>query len=273
MVMIFAAGFFIQHQRTVTTPKPVKSSLEKAILSALQNSNGRYGVYIKNFKTKETYAINPHGHFEPGSLYKIWIMAAVYEKIKTGDLKEDDVLTDSVEDLNNIFDIPPDQAELTDGDITLSVHDGLEQMITISHNYAALLLTKEVGVQKVADFLKKYQLNESSVGDNLTTTPADIGKFYDQLYQGRIIDSQYSQKMLDLLSRQQINDRIPKNLPPSTKVAHKTGDIDFFENDGGIVFSPKGDYIIVVLSESDLPQAADDKIADISLAVYQYFNK
>lgn len=43
--------------------------------------------------------------------------------------------------------------------------------------------------------------------------------------------------------KQKINDRIPKFLPKEVVVAHKTGDMDYFEHDVGIVYTPKGDYI------------------------------
>ena len=55
-------------------------------------------------------------------------------------------------------------------------------------------------------------------------------------------------------------------------IAHKTGEIGYFTHDAGIVFSNKGDYIIVVLTESDFPLATEEQIADISKSVNEYFN-
>lgn len=199
-------------------------------------------------------------------------MALTFEKIKSGEITEDEILSDSIANLNSKFEISPGEAELTSGYIDMSVKESLEQMITISHNYTALLLTDKVGVSKVADFLNRYGFNDSSVGDNVTTTPSDMGLFYEKLYKGEIVGQEYSQKMIELLSKQQIRDRIPKLLPEGIKVANKTGDIGYFENDGGIVYAPNGDYIIVVLSETDSPSKAADKIAEISKIIYEYFN-
>jgi hypothetical protein len=46
-----------------------------------------------------------------------------------------------------------------------------------------------------------------------------------------------------------------------------------FTHDAGIVYTPKGDYIIVILSEADTPSDAEDEIGQLSEAVYEYFTK
>ncbi|MBI3887855.1 serine hydrolase [Candidatus Microgenomates bacterium] len=65
---------------------------------------------------------------------------------------------------------------------------------------------------------------------------------------------------------------LPKYLP-EVLVAHKTGTLDRFQNDVGIVFTPLGDYAISVFSESDSVYGAEERIALISKSVYDYFSK
>ena len=250
-----------------------KNDPKAAIERILKNSEGQYGIYIKNLKTGESYAKNQHQTFEVGSLYKIWVMGTVFEKIKEGKIKKDDEIIANVLDLNKEFNIDKEDAELTGGTLNFSVTSALEQMITISHNYAAMALTKKAGRLSIATFLKNYHLTESSLGPPLRSSASDLGNLFEKLYKGEVVSAEYSQKMLDILSRQKINDRIPKYLPSSTIVAHKTGDIGYFESDAGIVFSPEGDYIIVVLSETKNPEEAGDKIGRIAEAAYKYFNK
>lgn len=230
-------------------------SLKKEIEKVLQNIEGRYGIFIKNLSTQETFAQKEQEIFESGSLYKLWVMTAVFEKIKEGSIQEDGVLVADVLDLNRKFVLDLDEAELTEGEIEFSVGSAIEQMITISHNYAALALLDKMEVQSVT-----------------RTTAKDVANFFEKLYFGESIDNGYSRKMTDILLRQTINDRIPKYLPIGTKVAHKTGDIGLFENDAGIVFSQNGDFIIVVLSETKDPVQAADIIAKISQATFNYFN-
>ena len=77
--------------------------------------------------------------------------------------------------------------------------------------------------------------------------------------------------MIELLKKQQLNDRIPKYLPSGTFVAHKTGELGYYKHDAGIVFSEQDNYILVVLSKTDSPSSGAEEIAKLSKAVYDYF--
>jgi beta-lactamase class A len=201
-------------------------------------------------------------------------MATVYDQIKQGKLNKDDILSQNVEVLNNKFNIPPESAELSSGTITQTVTDSLEKMITVSDNYSALLLAEKVGLSAVTDFLITNGFTQSFVGINgngPTTTPKDIGLFFEKLYSGQLVDADYSIQMLSLLKAQTINTKIPKYLPNTLEVAHKTGELNEYTHDSGIVYTDYGDYIIVVLSRSNDPIAAAERIAGVSKNVYQYF--
>lgn len=250
-----------------------RGNLKEAVAKSLADTKGNYAIVIQNLKTLESYSLNKDKIFQPGSLYKLWIMAVAFEQIKNGDLKEDEVLEAAIEELNEEFEIATEEAELTQGTVSMTVKQALEQMITISHNYAALLLTQRVRNSNVTNFLKRSGFHESSIGEPSKTTASDIASFYEKLYKGEVVDEKYSKRMIGLLSRQKLNDRIPKYLPKDVKVAHKTGEIKFFKHDAGIVFTGKGDYIIVVLSESDFPLSAAERIANLSKNVYEYFER
>lgn len=247
--------------------------LESAVEEVLKESEGRYGIYIKNLKTGDVYAKNGHEIFEPASLYKVWVMGTVFEKIKEGSIKENDKLTADIPVLNKKFNISSEDAEFKEGVINFSIKSAIEQMITISHNYAALALTEKVGSREVKEFMKRYGLVISEFGPPLKTTALELGMFFEKLYRGEVIDQQYSQKMVDLLVRQKRNDRIPKYLPEGTLIAHKTGELPNIRNDGGIVYSPNGDFVIIILSETGDVTFASDTIAKISEASYKYFNR
>lgn len=116
-------------------------------------------------------------------------------------------------------------------------------------------------------------MNESKVGSSLPqTTPHDVMLFFEKLYKGEIVNKFYSDEMLSLLKRQQINDRIPKYLPEGIPVAHKTGELDRVKHDAGIVFAPTGDYIFVVMTDSSNPMSAAERTAILSKDFYHYFS-
>ena len=248
--------------------------LKNVVEEALEGAEGTYGIVIQNLKTGEAYHANEHRVFDAGSLYKLWVMATVYNQIQNGQLQKDQVLSQNVATLNEEFYIDSDYAELTTGAVTLTVQETLTQMITISHNYAALLLMEKVKLSSVTAFLEDNGFSESAMGtidESPKTTPSDIALFLEKLYNGELANNQSTREMLNLLKDQQLNGGLPKYLPEEVAVAHKTGEIDFYKHDAGIVFSGGGDYIIVVMSESDFPLAAQERIALVSKEVFDYF--
>lgn len=257
------------------TPTSIQTSslIGKIIQEELKDTKGSYGVVVKNLKTGEVFSQNEHLQFESGSLYKLWLMGLIFEKIKNKDLGEDDILEEEVSVLNKEFGIDPENAEKTEGTVSYSIYDLTSRMITISDNYAALLLTKTVKRSAISDYIKRQGFRETKVGTNEippVTTPSDVALFFEKLYNFKLTTREYSHKMLTLLKQQRLNDKIPKLLPEGTEIAHKTGELDYYTHDGGIVYSPKGDFIIVILTKSDFPAVANERISSISKAVFDY---
>jgi beta-lactamase class A len=254
-------------------PSPTDTPLGSAVMKALEGTKGEYAVGIKNLKTGEEFYLNEHKSFDSGSLYKLWVMGETLHKVETNQLMLEDVLSSTIPELNRIFEISPENAELTEGGITMSVNQALNQMITISHNYAAMLLTQKNKVSTIRDWITDKGFKDSSVGGQPSTTAHDMVLFFDKLQKGELANAENTQKMLEFLKKQQLNDKIPADLPNNIVIAHKTGELGLFSHDAGIVYTPKGDYIIAVLSKSDTPAAAEKRIADVSKAVYDYFQK
>lgn len=248
------------------------SPIGKKIAAIVSQREGEYSVFYKDLATGKKYTLHAQKEFEAASLYKLWIMGETFRQIDAGKIKKEDVLKESVENLNKKFNIASESAERKEGDVELSVEDALEQMIIISDNYAALLLSAKVRLSNVTDFLDTYGLTHSSIGVPPKTTVYDIGIFFEKLYTGQIVGQIYSKEMLAILQRQRLNDRLPKYLPDSVIVAHKTGELGVFKHDGGIVYATSGPYILVVLSESEEPAYAAETIALISKAVYELKN-
>ena len=249
-----------------------RTNLEQIVQQSLKGTRGTYSVVVKNLKTNEEYSFDAEKTYRAGSLYKLWVMAAVIEQMQSGHINGDESLTGDIEKLNEKFNIDPELRELTKGTINFTVNSALTQMITISHNYASFLLSEKVGLSNVKLFLEKYGLSESKIGQNApVSTAADIALFLEKLYKGELASPENTVKMISLLKAQKLSDKLPKYLPNGTVVAHKTGELDFLTHDAGIVYTDNGDYIIVVFSESDYPPGAKERIAQISKAVYNYF--
>lgn len=256
----------------VPTPTTVPSlALDPIIQEELDGTKGKYSVVVKDLDTGASYFYNEHQKYQAASLYKLWIMAVAYQQLEQGKLKENDVLKSDVASINAKFNIATESAELKDGEVSFPVNLALKQMITISHNYSALLLAQKVKLSNVTAFLKDQRFTESKVGQPPQTTAYDIANFYEALYKGQLANPESTNTMLDLLKAQRLNNKLPKGLPANIVIAHKTGELGGVTHDAGIVYTDEGNYIIVVMSDSTLPAAAEERIANISKGVYEYF--
>lgn len=247
-------------------------SLSETVNKSLSGTQGTYAIVIKNLRTGESFSQTETRIYQPASLYKLWVLGTAYKQIKGGLLSPNEVLTRDAAELNEIFDIGTDSAELTEGTVTMNTSEAIEQMITISHNYAALLLVSKIRNTNIAGFMREQGFSSSKLGQPPQTTAGDIALFYEKLYNGNLIDSQSSRAILDILSRQKLNDRIPKYLPSDIIVAHKTGEIDGFKHDAGIIFG-RDPILFVALSESNSPAGAAERIAELARNVFYYFEK
>jgi beta-lactamase class A len=275
-------------------PTEIKENLlKKAVDAELIGTKGFYSIVILNLKTNEKYFSHEHRLYKAASLYKLWVMATAYEQIESGKLKESDILSRDIGELYARFDVATPSAQTqpeptpadstsTEGKegeekkniITYSIEEALEKMIIISDNTAALMLSEKVRLSNVALFLKKYDFTESKINTAIgypVTTPNDMALFMKKLYKGELANKENTNKMLALLKRQRLNGKIPKYLPDGTIIAHKTGELEEVTHDVGIVYTPDGDYIISILSESTSRVQAEERIANVSEAVYKYF--
>ena len=192
------------------------------------------------------------------SLIKLFIMAAVYEKVLSGDI---------------------DEAE---------VSINMKNMITVSDNNAANDLTTllgsgsaEAGMEAVNAYAEKIGCNDTKMnrlmlaenGLQNYTTAKDCAFLLKMIYSGKCVSVEYSETMLGLLENQERTGKIPAGIPNGIVTANKTGElIGLSECDVAIVFGESADYIICVLSEPKNNQSAIDRIIEISEISYSYIN-
>jgi beta-lactamase class A len=260
----------------------ISSPLGKITQIDLLDKGGQYAVVVRNLKTGEEYSLNKDQGFHSASLYKLWVLAVAQSQIEGGALKLDTKLSAKKKDLDRTLELIPNEESTSPSPgepsptpkpedsavISMTVGQALNQMIKVSDNYAALLLVKKIGARNIEAFIKQQGFNESGFGSPPTTSAKDIASYMEKLYKREFVGSV---KMIDLLKKQEINDRIPKYLPKEIEVAHKTGELSGAKHDAGIVFSKKGDYIIVVMSQTNNETVAAANEAIFSRDVFNYF--
>lgn len=223
----------------------VNTQVENIFKVDLPALDGKWALVVMNLKNGQTYNYNQNDVFQSASLYKLATMWTTFKSIEDGKLTKESTISG------------------------WNVEDALSAMITVSNNDAALALSEKLGwssIQKlmIAEGFTSFDLTAK---DSPKVNAKDVAKLLERIYTNTAVSKEASEQMKDLLFAQQINDRIPALLPKDVKVGHKTGEIDNFRHDAGIVLGKKGDYIFVFLAETT-PEYAVSQIAKMSQKIY-----
>lgn len=234
------------------------------IQSMLQNFASQYPGQISlvaiDLDDGASGTANPATQMVSASLYKLFVAYGIYQKIDAGALTDNSNVTA----------------------LGKSVQSCTEAMIELSDNDCGKALGDIVGWQALDAKLKtlgltntvtnNYDVNGNVQGDKLTTA-ADVATFMRQLYAGTLLSKNSTADFIELLKKDQVNDRLPTGLPDGTVIAHKTGDLYDVMHDAGIVYGPKGTYLIVMMTQGwDTPATqAPPAFAQLSQTLWNYF--
>jgi len=231
------------NQKKETDKQNQLSSLINFELSKLE---GHYAIIIKDLSRPLEYKKNENDIFTSASIYKLAVMYKIFDMLEKKQLQETDEIQPS-----------------------LTVANALSLSITVSDNNSALALAQTAGWEKIDSLIKSEQISGFSLNQETPTITAKaVSTLLEKIYNNKAVSPDASIKMKQLLLAQKVNDRIPKYLPSETKVAHKTGELDFIRHDAGIVYGKKSDYIFIFLSETPAPSDATENIANLSKKIF-----
>ena len=220
-------------------------------IAARESMGEQWAVCVEPLNSEKVYAYNSDASMLTASVLKVFIMGAVYDRICYPESEETEIPYE----------------ESYEGEL----RSLLESMITVSDNDAANRLTEILGqgdigqgMYVVNDFCLRHGyehtsmgrrfLEENPSGDNYTSA-GDCCKILADIYKGRLVNEEASEKMLTILKGQTRTHKIPAGLPMDFTSANKTGEmpegygLGCIENDMAVIFSPAGDYVLVVLSQ------------------------
>ena len=215
-----------------------------------------------------TTPLYSHDADEPivtASLYKLGVMVEAERRVEAGQLHYSDIITIEDEDITE-----DGSFELAGTELTLD--EALEAMITISDNGTALALWHVLGPENINATLEGLGIKNFHVflnfdEDNIAT-PRAVGTLLSMLAKRQLISAAASDRMLARLERQQINDRLPAELPEGVVVAHKTGNLPGLTHDAGIIFTPSGPRVVVAMTWDAFDADAYAFIANVGSVVY-----
>ncbi len=293
VVLFLTAVYGSGMPRGVATAAPVPplsarsadtSRLTQELDALLADEPGVYGVVVMAADGRVLYSRNRDVPFIAASLFKLVVMASVYELEASGKL----TLNEALPGWGTVGDALSAMIVHSDNGSTQALIDHVGGIGVVNETAARLGLDHtrldvdaawvqnlawESGGDSAEDASRQgidFVAANAATGSIDVTTPADTARFFRLLLQGRVVNQEASKEMLDLLAKQQINDRLPVLLPAGTTVAHKTGNLPSVIHDAGIITTPAGPVIVAALSEA---MPAEDRafqvIQELGLIVYE----
>ncbi|MBI4064120.1 MAG: serine hydrolase [Elusimicrobia bacterium] len=259
---------------------PRWSQLTSELETRAKRVPGRVAIYLKDLNTGRTWSQHPDELMPSASLIKVPIMAAVMAQVSQGKLS-----------LTNELTITKKSRASGSGSLKwyrtgtkFTVATLLYHLITESDNTAMRVLVNHLGLgyfQKAFAHMGLLATNIEEDGLKLSsrpvlkenyTTAREMADLLEQIYRGALIDKEASQIMLELMKSLKHRERLAKTLPPGWAIAHKTGLLRRACHDAGIVFSPTGDYVLVVMTwKGGDYKGMKRHISQIGNVTYRYY--
>lgn len=254
--------------------------MESAVRKRINAFKGEIGLVIKDMKTGQCFEASADELFPSASMVKVPIMVACLKAEEEGRIS------------------PQERLKMTGADKTggsgslrryrsgssFTIDNLVELMVTRSDNTAANMIIdklgfdyingtfKEVGLEKTNLSRKLMDLRSRDRGVENLTTARETAEVLEKIYKKGCISPNVSDKCLEVLKQQKINDRIPRLLPRDAVVAHKTGLEREVCHDAGIVFTANGDFVISVFTKTWYkPVYAKRFIARVAALVYEVY--
>jgi beta-lactamase class A len=240
---------------------PLLASRLDQVLSGV---DGHVGVVVKDLGTGRGAVLNGDLELQSASLYKLPVLYSVFDLGL--DWSEELTITDEALSYDS------GTMELAAGE-TLSVAEAVERMVTLSDNTSAILLGGRVGAGNINANIASLGMDTTHYSlERMTTSAVDMAHFMELVADGKAVSRGASADMVHLLLRQRVNDRLPRLLPDSVQVAHKTGNLPGVVNDAGILYGPTSTVVVAALvSDTTDETAAATGIAQVAQVAEDYF--
>ena len=221
-------------------------TLEKRIAAELYSYHGQMSVFVDDLQGR-TVEIGADETFETASTIKAYILAALYLQAGRGKASLDQTITYRPE---HFVDGSGMLRALGVG-AALKVRDAATMMIICSDNIATNMVIDYLGLETINACIRELGFAHTVLHNPLhfdrydrlgTTTPRDYAALFARLARGELVSPGASAEMLSIFRSQHYNAMLTAGF--------KSGSMDACRNDGGIVHTPYGEYVIVLMNKN-----------------------
>ncbi|MDQ3479026.1 MAG: class A beta-lactamase-related serine hydrolase [Pseudomonadota bacterium] len=262
---VFLWLFAFAAQPAAAASSPALRSLEYQLASLLANKSSDVGIAALDLRTGEMVSIKGDEPFPMASTVKIAVAAIYLAQVEHGYRTLDDKIAGQ------------------------SARRLMERMIIRSDNHATDLLLRDIGgPQALHKWIQDNRLSNMHVDRTIaqllrakrdlwdvrdSSTPKAMVELLQRIDSGQLLKPQGRHYLLDLMRRCMTGkNRMKALLPYGTQIEHKTGTLNGYVSDVGIITMPDGRRVAIAAfarGGSDRPRT----IAQAARTIYDAFWK
>lgn len=269
----------------------------EAIARADREFSGSIGVAAKHLATGEELRHRADESFPSASLIKLLPLVEAFRLAYEGRLSLDEELVVRPEQMVGGSGV---LKELRPGH-RLTIREAATLMVILSDNTATNMLIDRLGLDACNRTVRELGIEGTELRSRIdfdyllpdirrfgVATPAGIVRLLEAVARYELMDAAHSEGVIDILQRQQYQDMIPRYIPwnmyardlgldQEIWVGNKTGFFMGVRTDAGIVTTPRGRYVLALLSKdcADHRFSPDNEgtvaLARISRLIFDYF--
>jgi beta-lactamase class A len=238
------------------------------------------GWYLKDIRSGQE--ADRHGDLvgPSASTRKIAIMMAAFKEAHAGRVSLDEPITIQAKYQNN----NSGTFQHLQPGFTIPLRDHIIMMIVVSDNTCTGTVVDRIGIDTIQMFSESVGMTGTTHRDNIppdnlpwdhpvdatnTTTPNDVGRLLDLIQAGERdaavadrlgVTPELCRYAVEIMTWQQITNRLPYLMPPQARVAHKTGRGVRNYSDAGIIY--RGDeplYVLTAYTDQVRPELPDGR--------------
>lgn len=234
--------------------------LEKLINNCIINFEGKIAVYYDDLKGN-ILGINENEQYNGASCIKIFILIELFNQIYKDIKSREDKLKYQEKDYVDGSGV----LRYLSKNIELPVLDVATLMMIISDNIATNMLIDYLGIENINRAIKELGCENTrlyskfEMGKNETfsiTTTKDYGMVWKKINNKELYNKNISEEIIEILKNQKYHEMVADGIDDFYKktdykiinyIATKSGKYKNVRNDGGIVSTIYGDYILTIL--------------------------
>lgn len=267
-------GYDVRHE-----PIPFQDKVKKFVDEQIQSGKVRnMSVYYRDLSDGPWFGINENISYNPASMMKVPVMVAWLKRAE----KDPAVLKKKFRFDGKAYKSPPQNIRkehaLKSG-VSYTVEELLQYMMRFSDNNAMSLLYYALSPAEFSYVVDNMDVSNEVYGRYEAITVKGYSGFLRILYNASFLNVEMSAKALELMSSQDFPEGIVAGVPKGINVASKFGEFNERDNpddlqlhEFGIIYHPKGPYILGILTRGDDWKGQAEIIRNVSAMIYESVN-